>query len=284
MGLGGIPFQKNNGGLPSTSITGISSFGSPGFYPAIEYENVFQILDNVTKVAGNHTLKAGVAFQHVRFSTTAPTNPHGAYTYNGFYTSIPGQSFTGSGVADFLADQQNNAGLSNYFNIDNVRWYNSGYFQDDWKIMPRLTLNLGIRYDYYQPTQERHDNQANWYPTAINGPGSGTGELCTGRQQAQRPLAPTFLNLIAQNNINLMYTRQSVTGGLADTPTSARAWASPTVPPIALWCAAASACSMAAWRALAARRIRASTILSPSPPASPRRAAAPPRMSAPPMA
>ena len=75
VGLGGIPFQQHNGGLPSTSITGISSFGSPGFYPAIEYENVFQILDNVTKVAGNHTLKGGVAFQHVRFSTTAPINP-----------------------------------------------------------------------------------------------------------------------------------------------------------------------------------------------------------------
>jgi outer membrane receptor protein involved in Fe transport len=206
VGLGGIPFQEHNGGLPSTSITGISSFGSPGFYPAIEYENVFQILDNVTKVAGNHTLKGGVAFQHVRFSTTAPTNPHGSYTYSGFYTSSPGQSFTGSGVADFLADQQRNAGLSNYFNIDNVRWYNSGYFQDDWKILPRLTLNLGIRYDWYQPTQERHDNQANWYPTAINGPGSGTGNYVLVDSKRNVPLAPTFLNLIAQNNINLLYT------------------------------------------------------------------------------
>jgi hypothetical protein len=206
VGLGGIPFQEHNGGLPSTSITGISSFGSPGFYPAIEYENVFQILDNVTKVAGNHTLKGGVAFQHVRFSTTAPTNPHGSYTYSGFYTSSPGQSFTGSGVADFLADQQRNAGLSNYFNIDNVRWYNSGYFQDDWKILPLLTLNLGIRYDWYQPTQERHDNQANWYPTAINGPGSGTGNYVLVDSKRNVPLAPTFLNLIAQNNINLLYT------------------------------------------------------------------------------
>jgi hypothetical protein len=112
VGLGGIPFQKNNGGLPSTSISGISSFGSPGFYPAIEYENVFEILDNVTKVTGNNTLKGGVTFQHVRFSTTAPINPHGSYTYNGFYTSVPGQSFTGSGVADFLADQQRSRRLA----------------------------------------------------------------------------------------------------------------------------------------------------------------------------
>ncbi len=206
VGLGGIPFQQHNGGLPSTSITGISSFGSPGFYPAIEYENVFQILDNVTKVAGNHTLKGGVAFQHVRFSTTAPINPHGGYNYTGFYTSSPGQSFTGSGVADFIVDQQRSAGLSNYFNIDNVRWYNSGYFQDDWRILPRLTLNLGIRYDWYQPTQERHDNQANWYPTAINGPASGTANYVLIDSKRNVTLAPTFLDLIAKNNINLMYT------------------------------------------------------------------------------
>ncbi|HXP08734.1 MAG TPA: TonB-dependent receptor, partial [Acidobacteriaceae bacterium] len=121
-------------------------------------------------------------------------------------TSSPGQSFTGSGVADFIADQQRSAGLSNYFNIDNVRWYNSGYFQDDWKIMPRLTLNLGIRYDWYQPTQERHDNQANWYPTSISGPGSGTANYVLIDSKRNVPLAPTFLDLIAKNNINLVYS------------------------------------------------------------------------------
>jgi hypothetical protein len=206
LGLGGIPFQKNNGGLPSTSISGISSFGSPGFYPAIEYENVFQILDNVTKVAGNHTLKMGLAFQHVRYSTTAPINPHGSYSFNGFYTSKPGASFTGSGVADFLANQMRSAGLSNFFNIDNVRWYNSGYFQDDWKALPNLTLNLGIRYDYYQPPEERHDNQALWYPTAINGPGSGTANYVMANSKRNLPLAPSFLNLLAKDNISLVYT------------------------------------------------------------------------------
>ncbi len=231
VGLGGIPFQKNNGGLPSTSISGISSFGSPGFYPAIEYENVFQLLDNVTKIAGNHTLKAGVSFQHVRYSTTAPINPHGSYTFNGFYTSSPGVSFTGSGVADFLANQMRGAGLSNYFNIDNVRWYNSGYFQDDWKALPNLTLNFGIRYDYYQPPEERHDNQALWYPTAINGPGSGTANYVLANSQRNLTLAPSFLSLIAKNNINLVYTgyrslldpqytNVSPRIGLAFTPTS----------------------------------------------------------------
>lgn len=206
LGLGGIPYQKNNGGLPSTGVSGISSFGSPGFYPAIEYENVFQILDNVTKIAGNHTLKMGVAFQHVRYSTTAPTSPHGSYTFNGFYTSKPGIVNTGSGVADFLADQMNSASITNFFNIDNVRWYNSGYFQDDWKVLPNLTLNLGVRYDYYQPPEERHDNQAVWYPTSIIAPGSGTANYVMAKSKQDLPLAPIFQNLIAKDNISLVYT------------------------------------------------------------------------------
>ena len=206
VGLGGIPFQKNNGGLPSTSISGISGFGSPGFYPAIEYENVFQVLDNVTKVAGNHTIKLGVNFQHLRFATTAPIQPHGGYTYNGFYTSIPGTSFTGYGVADFLANQQRSASLSNFFNIDNVQWYNSGYVQDDWKATQRLTLNLGIRYDYYQPMEERHDHQALWFPTAITGPGVGTATYLMPKGAENIPLAPLFTSLLAKDNINLAYT------------------------------------------------------------------------------
>lgn len=207
VGLGGIPFQKNNGGLPSTSISGMSSFGSPGFYPAIEYENVFQILDNLTKVVGNHTLKGGVSFQHVRVSTTAPIQPHGGYSFGGFFTSLPGSTFqTGYGVADFLADQMSSASLSDYFNIDNVQWYNSGYFQDDWKVNPRLTLNLGLRYDFYQLPIERHDNQALWYPTSITGPGQGTANYVLPNGARNVPLAPQFLNLLQKDHINLSYS------------------------------------------------------------------------------
>ncbi len=206
VGLGGIPYQKYNGGLPSTSITGISSFGSPGFYPAIEYENVFQIMDDLTKVAGNHTLKIGVNFQHVRFSTTAPTEPHGGYTYSGFYTSNPGVSFTGSGVADFIANQQRSANLTNFFNVDNVQWYRSGYAQDDWKVNQKLTLNLGIRYDYYQPMEERHDHEALWTPTGPPSPGSGMADYLLASSQSSVPLAPQFLTLLAKDHINLVYT------------------------------------------------------------------------------
>lgn len=219
VGLGGIPYSPGNGGLPSTSISGVSGIGGPQWYPAIEYENVFQFVDDLTKVMGKHTIKMGADFQHVRVATTAPIAPHGAYTFNGFYTGAPGVSFTGSGVADFLADNDlppgappgstpgaiNSAELTAYFNIDNVRWYRAGYVQDSWKLSPKLTLNLGLRYENFQPIEERHDHQALWYPTSV-GAGTGAANYVLANSQRNDYLAPGFLTLLAKDNMNLSYT------------------------------------------------------------------------------
>jgi len=125
LGLGGIPFGPLNGGLPNVAITGLTSFGSPTFYVSNEYQNNYQILDNVTKVIGSHTLRAGVNFQHIRFSTMQPTQSRGSYTYNGQYTETPGlKSF---GAADFLTNSQFSGAISNIFNTDDVRWNRAGY-------------------------------------------------------------------------------------------------------------------------------------------------------------
>ncbi len=92
-----------NGGLPNVAISGLTSFGSTTFFVTDEHENVFQILDNVTKIVGNHSLKVGVDFQSLRFSTLQPPYPRGTYSFSGLYTSNAGASYTGYGVADFLA-------------------------------------------------------------------------------------------------------------------------------------------------------------------------------------
>ena len=105
-----------------TSITGISSFGAPEFYAANEYQNIFQILDNVTKVAGHHTLKAGVAF-HAAVSTHL--RPHAAAELTVTPASslaFPGKVSPDSGVADFLADQIATAQISNLAGVDQCRW------------------------------------------------------------------------------------------------------------------------------------------------------------------
>ena len=208
LGLGGIPYGAGfpeNGGLPNVGIGGISSFGSTTFFVTNEHENVFQILDNVTKIKGNHSLKFGVSFQSVRFSTLQPPYPRGTYSFNGLYTSNLGASYTGFGVADFLADQNNYAQLSNEFINGDAHWYRAFYAQDDWRLNQKLTLNLGLRYDFYQPYKDVGGYQASYYVTGATGPGFGQGVYQIPAVQRSYPLTSAFTSLLAKDNITLEY-------------------------------------------------------------------------------
>jgi hypothetical protein len=206
LGLGGIPYAPNNGGLPSFSVTGMAGFGSPTFYATNEYQNVYQILDNVTKVVGNHTLKAGVSFQRLRFSTSQPTQPRGSYTFNGTYTSKVGVANTGFGLADFLTNNMSSAAISNVFTSDDVRWNRAGYVQDDWKATQRLTINYGVRYDFTQPYYERHDNQAAFVPTSGPTAGKSTGLYLIPASKQGVALSTAFTRLLALDNITTQYS------------------------------------------------------------------------------
>ncbi len=201
-----VPFQSTNGGLPNFTIGGFSALGSAWFLPSDEFENVFQILDNVTKVAANHTVKVGVSFQHIRYATLQPNTGRGALTYDGKFTGIPGVPFTGFGGADFLANSMDSANLSSVSPNQNQRWYDGAYIQDDWKVSSRLTLNIGLRYDYYQQPYEKHDHDALFYNTGPYVPGGGSGVYLLPTSQKNVVLSPQFLNILTKDNIQLRYT------------------------------------------------------------------------------
>src|ERR1035441_5297924 len=128
LGMGGLPYTPGYGGLPSVSVSGITSWGTNGFEPMTKTQNVYQILDNVTKILGNHSLKFGVALENIRFGATLGGTKHGAYSYTGLYTSSPKSSIpTGSGMADFLVNQMHNTSITNTDNVDDQESYNSAY-------------------------------------------------------------------------------------------------------------------------------------------------------------
>jgi hypothetical protein len=213
LGLGGVPFAQNNGGLPFFQVSGLSNFGSPQFYATNEYENVYQILDNVTKVLKSHTIKAGVNIQRIRFSTSQPTQPRGTYNFRGpadsgntFYTGRIGVANTGSGIADFLTGNMGAAAISNVFTSDDVRYNRAGYIQDDWKASHRLTVNYGIRYDYSTPYLERHDNQAAFVPTSSFVASGSTGLYLIPKSKQGVVIPAKFLQLLNEDHITLTYT------------------------------------------------------------------------------
>jgi hypothetical protein len=211
LGLGGIPFNQdgyfNNGGLPTFYVNGLSTFGASSYYPVDEHQDVYQILDNVTKALGHHSLKGGVDFQAIRNDYSVPAESRGFEYFNGLYTSDLGNSFTGYGVADFLANQINFAQLSNQSRTADSRWYRAGYVQDDWRIGSHLTLNLGLRYEFYQPNKEMADRQANFLVTGHTAPGSGSGVFQLPEPDQNILLNPLFTQTLAMDNISLEYVK-----------------------------------------------------------------------------
>jgi hypothetical protein len=207
LGLGGVPnLGAGQYGLPLGYFPNgeIQQWGSVGTNN--ESQNVYQILDNVTKILGNHSLKFGVSFQAIRFSYLYAPASLGQYYFNGQFTGVPGQSFTGSGVADFLADQSNYADVANAPNIRDAQWYDAAYAQDDWKVSPKLTLNLGVRYDYYQPYKEIGGLQANFIVTGPLGIGTGSGIYQLPTKAKSVDLGSSFLNTLAKDNVTVQYT------------------------------------------------------------------------------
>ena len=211
LGLGSVPFgpdSPNNGGLPNVTIGGgggISNFGTRGYRPEQERQNVYQALDNVSWTLGNHSVRLGFSYQSIRSYTLEPPASRPQYTYDGTQTGSPGVANTGSGIADFLTNNMSTGSIGPFAASNDAQDYISGYIQDDWRAAKNLTFNLGVRYDHFQPYKEMAGRQANFYPTSVGiGTGAGVYRL-PAQNQGKIPLNPAFLAVLAKDNISLAY-------------------------------------------------------------------------------
>lgn len=211
LGLGGVPEGPSaplNGGLPTTTISGgggIASFGAHAYRPELEYADEYQLLDNVSWTLGNHSLRLGFSYQAIRSFVLEPPSSHPAYTFNGSITSKPGTANTGSGVADFLSDNMSGGSISPYGTFNDAQVLPAGYVQDDWRATRKLTLNLGVRYEYFQPYKEMAGKQGNFYVNSM-GVASGSAVYLLPNEAKNYPLNPAFAAALAKDNIALQYT------------------------------------------------------------------------------
>jgi hypothetical protein len=164
VGIPGIPYSPGNGGLPRFGVSGLTNFGSATYQPTQEYENVFHFIETLSVVKGRHTIKFGAEWKpRVDFSILQPPVPRGRFQFSGNFTrDAADRSNTGLGFADFLLGSVGSSLVGSFINDT---FQQPGYFfyaQDDYKLSSKLTLNLGLRYDFVSMPEERRDAQANF--------------------------------------------------------------------------------------------------------------------------
>lgn len=149
-----------------------------------QYNNTLQVIDNVTKVSGTHTIQFGVDFHYDQINERNFDDPQGAFGFDG--------SETGLDFADFLIGATFNFTQASQQLLDSRAGYYGGYVQDSWRSTRQLTLNYGLRYEIMTPW---YDTQ-NKLETVVPGeqskafPGAPVGMAVPGDPGVPRTLSP----------------------------------------------------------------------------------------------
>jgi hypothetical protein len=178
LGLGGYnPTTSINGGLPQIQFcssayqtqycgTNYSQIGANSWLPSKEYSNVWDFIENLSITRGAHAMKFGAEYRTIKFPFFQVPYPHGELYFGPQETAFPNTAYssgqTGDAMASFLLGNIDWGQMSTNNFIASEKLGYAFYGQDDWKVTPKLTVSLGVRYELFSPISEKFGRQSNF--------------------------------------------------------------------------------------------------------------------------
>jgi hypothetical protein len=148
------PLSPITYGVPDFNIAGFSGFSSNYDAPYVVHEQTFEWTDNIAWTHGKHTTTFGFDIRRDRYNDVGGQVSDGFFVLNGFYS--------GNGFSDFLLGLPYLTSATANLGVGQFRATSQAYYiNDDWKIRPNLSLELGLRYEYTPPWSARNDSVAN---------------------------------------------------------------------------------------------------------------------------
>jgi len=178
-------FDLTSLGLPSSLVSRLpgptyfgrwenSGYATLGRYQSFNFTNNYNLFANVTKIVGSHNLKMGMDLRRIHFLQQNSGNILNFVGERSFTQRLFNQAeaTAGDSYASFLLGAV--SGNQNYpLYPFNRQWYFAPYLQDDWKVSRRLTLNLGFRWDYNGPPDEKWDRLNRGFDASLASPIAG---------------------------------------------------------------------------------------------------------------
>ena len=163
----GYPYASPYPGFTESNIsTAEKNIGTLGVIQNF-IDNIFDYGDTVTWLHGKHIIKGGAQILRYQenFYYGGNAGTMGEFVYNGIFTkdlTVNPTQGTGYGFADFVLDQSENQQVNGTAGRVGQRQYRMAFFgEDEWKVTPALTLNIGLRYGYDQPLYEVNNKEVN---------------------------------------------------------------------------------------------------------------------------